>query len=56
MSLVCSYAPITTITDYSTLFYCVSPYFWANMGIAMSITVSVLGAAWYIFNKLFSYN
>ena len=33
-------------TNYSDLFYCIDPNFWAYIGIALSLGVSVVGAAW----------
>ena len=36
------------VTSYSDLFYNINPYFWAHTGIAISISFSVVGAAWYL--------
>jgi len=38
---------MTDITSYADLFYNISPYSLAYAGIAISITFSVIGAAWY---------
>ena len=28
------------------MFYCISPYAWAYMGVALSLGLSIIGAAW----------
>lgn len=33
-------------TDYSTLFYDISPYSWAYVGIGLALGLSIAGAAW----------
>ena len=33
-------------TTWSQLFYCISPYTWAYMGIAIAFGLSIIGAAW----------
>ena len=46
MAEVCPFllpgAPLT----WGGVFSCIDPYFWASMGIALSISLSILGAAW----------
>lgn len=34
--------------DWGQLFYHISPYSWAYMGIGIALGASVIGAAWYI--------
>ena len=33
-------------STWSQLFYCISPYTWAYMGIAIAFGLSIIGAAW----------
>jgi hypothetical protein len=28
------------------MFYCISPYSWAYMGVALALGLSIIGAAW----------
>ena len=37
----------TNFTNYSDLFYCIDPNFWAYIGIAFSLGISVVGAGWF---------
>ena len=38
--------PAAPITQWSDLFYQVSPYSWAYIGIAIALGISIVGAAW----------
>ena len=38
-----------TYEDWGQVFYNISPYSWAYMGIAIALGASVIGAAWYSF-------
>ena len=38
-----------TITGWKDMFYCISPYSWAYMGVALALGLSIIGAAWYLF-------
>lgn len=38
---------MSTITTWGELFYNISPYSWAYVGIAIALGASVIGAAWY---------
>ena len=35
-------------TDWADLFYKISPFSWAYVGIGIALGASVIGAAWYI--------
>jgi len=38
-----------SITSWGEMFFCVNPYAWAYMGVALSIAFSIFGAVWGIF-------
>jgi F0F1-type ATP synthase membrane subunit c/vacuolar-type H+-ATPase subunit K len=38
-------------TSWGEVFYGISPYTWANLGVGFALGLSILGAAWYIFNN-----
>ena len=38
-----------TIESWGEMFYCINPYSWAYLGVAMAITLSILGAVWGIY-------
>jgi F0F1-type ATP synthase membrane subunit c/vacuolar-type H+-ATPase subunit K len=48
MSFVCS--ANTNITGWKDMFFCISPYSWAYMGVALALGLSIIGAAWYAHN------
>ena len=37
------------LTGWREMFYCIPPHSWANMGIAIALGFSIMGAAWGIF-------
>ena len=37
------------ITNWADMFYCINPYSWAYLGVALSISLSIIGAVWGIF-------
>ena len=41
-----------TYDTWSEVFYNISPYSWAYVGIALSLAASIIGAGWYIINYL----
>jgi len=44
-----------TYQDWGDLFYGISPYTWAYLGIGIALAASVIGAAWYIFALIKGY-
>lgn len=40
-------------SGWTDMFYCISPYSWAYMGVAIALGFSIIGAAWYIFSSHF---
>lgn len=38
-----------TITSWGEMLYCIDPYSWAYIGVALAITLSILGAVWGIY-------
>lgn len=34
------------IAGWKDMFYCVSPYSWAYMGVSLALGLSIIGAAW----------
>ena len=43
------YNPNVAIQGWNDMFYCISPSSWAYMGVALSLGLSIIGAAWGIF-------
>ena len=39
---------MSTYEDWGDLFYHISPYSWAYVGIGIALGASVIGAAWYV--------
>jgi hypothetical protein len=33
-------------TGWKDMFYCISPYSWAYMGVVLALGLSIIGAAW----------
>ncbi len=40
------YDTTTTLYGWREMFYCIHPASWAYMGVAISLTFSIIGAAW----------
>ena len=42
-------AQCVNIKSWGQMIYCIYPYSWAYLGVALSITLSILGAVWGIY-------
>ena len=43
---ICTNTDGTMIEGWKDMFYCLSPVSWAYVGVAISLTFSILGAGW----------
>ena len=39
----------TNPEQWTEILYCINPYAWGNIGIALGLGFSIIGAAWYLF-------
>jgi hypothetical protein len=41
------------LSGWREMFNCISPYSWGYMGVAIALTFSIIGAAWYVHNHIY---
>ena len=46
MSAVFTTCAAGVYTGWKDMFYCISPYSWAYLGVAIALALSIIGASW----------